>query len=87
LSAFAGEYRNPLSRSTIEVVDGGLRVSSWRLQGDEEVAFPPVTYQQIGDLEFMGTTGRENGVRIDFILNDDGSTRFVRMGGRLSVRQ
>jgi CubicO group peptidase (beta-lactamase class C family) len=87
LSAFAGEYRNPLSRSTIEVVDGGVRVSSWRLQGDEEVAFPPVIYKQIGEREFMATQGRETGVRIDFILNDDGSTRFVRMGGRLSARQ
>jgi len=87
LSVFAGEYRNPLSRSTVEVDGDGLRVSSWRLQGDGEQAFPPVSYRPVGPLEFMATTGRETGVRIDFIPNEDGSIRFVRMGGRLSHRQ
>ena len=41
----------------------------------------------MSEREFMATEGREAGVRIDFVLNDDGSIRFLRMGGRLAARQ
>ncbi len=89
LTSFAGEYRNPSSRTTVEIVGDGLRLSTVRLQihDDDEQAYPPITVRPVGDLEFMATEGREAGSRVDFILADDGSIRFLRMGGRLSARQ
>lgn len=87
LDAFSGEYRNPSSRTVVDVVDGGIRLSSWRVQGGEEQAFPPVTFKPVGEREFMATEGREAGSRIDFIQAENGSIRFVRTGGRLAHRQ
>lgn len=89
LQRFAGDYANPRSRANISVEDGGLRVQimAESIATDEEVAFPPVVYKPFDELKFIATEGREAGSQIDFILNDDGSVRFVRLGGRLAARQ
>lgn len=87
LQRFAGEYQNPDSKIVVSVEDGGLRVEvrSSSIVSDEEVAFPPVHFKPIDELRFIGTEGRDAGNRLDFVLNDDGSIRFIRPGGRVAA--
>jgi hypothetical protein len=91
LERFAGDYANPMSSAEISVEDGGVRVQvrSTSITTDDEVIYPPVVYKPFDDLKFIATTGREAGAnaQIDFILNEDGTIRFVRLGGRLAARQ
>jgi CubicO group peptidase (beta-lactamase class C family) len=91
LERFAGDYANPMSSAEISVEDGGVRVQvrSTSITTDDEVVYPPVVYKPFDDLKFIATTGREAGAnsQIDFILNEDGTIRFVRLGGRLAARQ
>jgi CubicO group peptidase (beta-lactamase class C family) len=84
----AGEYRNPLSTVTVTPHDGGLRIQiqSTNIATNEPVTHPPVDVKPVSELEFMATEGEQEGSRIDFIPNPDGSIRFVRMGGRLAER-
>jgi hypothetical protein len=54
---------------------------------DKEWAYPPDDLRPIGPYEFIVVTPGENeGSRLDFLLNSDGSPRFLRMGGRLNER-
>jgi CubicO group peptidase (beta-lactamase class C family) len=88
LERFAGTYTNPRSEITVEVRNGGLRVqsSSLSIATDEKVAYPAVEFTPVSDVIFMATEGREEGMLCDFILNDDGSVRFIRYGSRLAFR-
>lgn len=87
LERFAGEYENPTTRLSVSVVDGGLQlqVQMESIASDEEVSFPPAHYKPIDELRFIGTEGRNEGNRLDFVLNDDGSIRFIRPGGRVAT--
>lgn len=89
LQRFAGEYANPMTKSTVTVEDGGVKVTvrSVSIATDDEIVYPPTVYKPFDDLKFVAVGGREDGNQIDFILNDDGSVRFARLGGRLAARQ
>jgi CubicO group peptidase (beta-lactamase class C family) len=89
LQRYAGSYSNPLSNITVTVEDAGLRVQtrSVSIATDETVEYPPVHYKPVSDGSFMATTGREEGVIIDFVTNPDGSIRFIRSGGRFAFRE
>lgn len=86
LEHFAGEYENPSTRLSVSVVDGGLKVEvrSASIVSDDEVVLPPTYYKPIDELRFIGTEGRDEWNRLDFVLNDNGSIRFIRPGGRVA---
>lgn len=88
LGHFAGTYTNPRSEIEVTVRDGGLRVqpSSLSIGTETKVTSPPVDFKPVSDVIFMATEGREQGMLCDFILNEDGSVRFLRYGSRLAGR-
>jgi CubicO group peptidase (beta-lactamase class C family) len=87
LARFAGTYRRRDGEITLSIEDGGLRREmrfTDLLDGKEEV-FPPNLLRPIGDREFIVVDRDENeGSRVDFLLAEDGTPRFLRMGGRLA---
>ncbi len=87
LARFAGMYRRRDGQITLTVEDGGLRREmrfTDPLDGKEQI-FPPNLLRPIGDREFIVVTPDENeGSRVDFLLAEDGTPRFLRIGGRLA---
>jgi CubicO group peptidase (beta-lactamase class C family) len=83
-----GDYTTISGDISVTAQNGGITLQTKRaaLESGEEQTFPPVDLQPVGELEFMATEGDEEGMRIDFIPNADGSIRFVRMGGRVATR-
>ena len=83
-----GNYTTISGDISVMAQDGGITMQTKRaaLESGEEQTFPPVDLQPVSELEFMATEGDEEGMRIDFIPNADGSIRFVRMGGRVATR-
>ena len=54
------------------------------LEGKTE-HFPEDRLEAIGEREFIVVSdGETRDSRVDFIFEDDGAVRFVRMGGRLA---
>lgn len=89
LARFAGRYRlavDEVEEVTITVADGGLccmKKESDPSTGSEYI-YPPDLLRPIAAREFVVVTQDENeGAQMDFIERDDGSIRFLRMGGRL----
>jgi CubicO group peptidase (beta-lactamase class C family) len=89
LARFAGRYRlavDDMEELAITVADGRLRCVMKEIDpatGSEEI-YPPDLLRPIGEREFVVVTQGENeGAQMDFIERDDGSIRFLRMGGRL----
>jgi CubicO group peptidase (beta-lactamase class C family) len=89
LARFAGHYSNPIATATVSVHGSGLRVVARGIEiaTGREVEQPPVDYFAVGDLRFMATAGRDEGVTIDFLENPDGSIRLVWLGGRVVLKQ
>jgi CubicO group peptidase (beta-lactamase class C family) len=89
LARFAGRYRlavDDVEEAAITVADGGLRRVMKEIDPttESEDIYPPDQLRPIAEREFVVVTQGENeGARIDFIERDDGSIRFLRMGGRL----
>jgi CubicO group peptidase (beta-lactamase class C family) len=89
IDRFTGVYVQPHARLTLTRKDGGLEIA-WVAKSpltDEEKELPPITMKPISDREFKVTEGDMKGMRVDFILSDDGGVRFIRMGGRLAEPQ
>jgi CubicO group peptidase (beta-lactamase class C family) len=89
LAEYAGRYTNPLSTFTVSVEDGALnvRTSSYNSMTNKTLEYPAVLYRPVGNDIFMATTGREEGVTIDFVRHPDGGLRFIRVGGRFALRE
>jgi CubicO group peptidase (beta-lactamase class C family) len=89
LKRFAGVYQQPDGHVTLNATRTGLRREMTFRDSltDKEWAYPPDDLRPIGPYEFIVVTPGENeGSRLDFLLNPDGSPRFLRMGGRLNER-
>ena len=90
LAEYAGEYSQPLADVRLSVEDGGLEMETTSKSAladtDEEKSNPPVHLEPIGEDRFRVTTGAGAGGFVDFFRNNDGTIRFVRVGGRVSDR-
>lgn len=90
LSRFVGVYRQPDGQITLTAHGGGLRREMTfhdSLTGKTET-FPIEDMRPISDREFIVITPGENeGSRLDFLLDDHGKPRYLRMGGRLNERE
>lgn len=90
LAEYAGSYSQPLADVKLTVEDDGLSVEmvskSALADTDEERKAPPVHLEPLGNDRFRVTEGANGGMLVDFFRRDDGSIRFVRVGGRVSDR-
>lgn len=89
LKRFAGVYNQPDGQVTLRATRNGLRREMVFRDSltNKDWIYPPDDLRPIGPQEFIVVTPGENeGSRIDFLLNPDGSPRFLRMGGRLNER-
>jgi CubicO group peptidase (beta-lactamase class C family) len=87
VARFAGQYRySEGEKAVFTPENGGL----WRVvkeldhdSGREQV-FPPNLLRPISERDFVVVSQDEDeGAQVDFILDDDGAIRFLRMDGRL----
>ncbi len=87
LGRFAGRYERPEGPIILTTSDGGLTRAMTLtdpLEGKTE-HFPEDRLEAIGEREFIVVSeGETKDERVDFILDEDGAPRFVRMGGRLA---
>jgi CubicO group peptidase (beta-lactamase class C family) len=87
LSQFAGRYERPEGAIILTIRDGGLiraMTLTDPLEGKTE-HFPEDRLEATGEREFVVVSeGETRDERVDFILGEDGATRFVRVGGRLA---
>jgi CubicO group peptidase (beta-lactamase class C family) len=76
------------TRYRVEVEDGGLVVRTVErdASGERAASAASVAYRPISKLEFMAFEGEDRGMRINFILGEDGTPRFLRLNGRLIDR-
>lgn len=88
LSHFAGEYRQQQAEFSVTVDGGALRVKPVSLSplSGKRTEPPAFVMDPIGDTEFVIRDGEAAGRRVDFLLHDDGSVRFIRVHGRLADR-
>ena len=88
LDRFEGRYHSPGGDVTVAREGKRLRVDTYArnaLTGGEYQA-PSRTAMAIGDREFAVLDTDMEGSRFDFMAHDDGSVRFLRLGGRLYDR-
>src|SRR3954452_3069152 len=85
LEALAGVYKHELATTTLTPVANGLAATVQRTNpfDDKEVEGIPYTLRPTAERVFVAEGKSQNGSYADFILNDDGSVRFYRFGGRL----
>lgn len=84
-----GQYERPLVAITVTRAPGGVTLEALRrggLSGKEEQRLPPIPLAHIGGWEFIGTEGEWEGMRAEFIPDDDGAPRYLRFGSRLHRR-
>jgi CubicO group peptidase (beta-lactamase class C family) len=86
LARFAGRYEQPLSAITVTVADGRLRfdVISKNPFTDRRIHQLPYHAVPVGERRFLIVDGEAAGGVVDFLLNEDGTVRFIRSGGRLA---
>lgn len=90
LARFAGVYRQPDGVITLTATANGLRreMTFRDVLNNKEEVFPPEELRPISETEFIVVTPGDNeSQRVDFLLDDDGRPRFLRMGGRLNERE
>ena len=82
LRQFAGRYETKLGSVTLSVVDGGLLgvYTSKSPLTAKEVALPPVTYQPVGEREFITVGGEGDGSHIYFIPPTNGRPLRLHTG-------
>jgi CubicO group peptidase (beta-lactamase class C family) len=87
VARFAGRYRfSEVEEAVFTVENGGLRRVVKELDQDSgrEQVFPPNLLRPISGHEFIVVSQDENeGAQVDFIFDDAGAIRFLRMDGRL----
>ena len=90
LAEYAGSYSQPLTDLTLTVSNGGLQIDavskSALADTDEDQTLPPRQLEPLGNDRFRVRDGAMKGSLVNFFRNDDGSIRFVRVGGRVSDR-
>ena len=87
LRNLAGHYERPGYEIDVTVSDG-LRLDfkgPHPLTGDT-VPYPSQSLAAVSATEFVVRDGPREDERVEFILNDDGHPRFIRMHGRLANR-
>jgi CubicO group peptidase (beta-lactamase class C family) len=85
LERFVGHFRHGLADIEVRLDDQGLvmhRVGHEPFRR-EDTAYPPARLKPISDSEWLVTEGLFVGAVGELIVNDDGTHRFLRMGGRL----
>jgi CubicO group peptidase (beta-lactamase class C family) len=88
MQVLAGRYHSPGGDVTVGIDGRQLTLDTFArnaLTGAEYQA-PRRHCNPIGDIEFVVKDTEMEGSRFDFLLNKDGSPRFLRFGGRLYVR-
>jgi len=88
LARFAGRYERPDVVATVAVAGDGLQIA---VDGKNPITKADMTTERgyavpIGQQKFFEAGGVYAGSTFDFILDDDGAPRFLRLGGRLSDR-
>jgi hypothetical protein len=85
LEGLAGVYKHDLATTTLTPTANGLAATVQRTNpfDDKEVEGIPYTLRPTAERVFVAEGKSQNGSYADFILNDDGSVRFYRFGGRL----
>jgi len=88
LARFAGRYERPDVVATVAVAGDGLQIV---MDGKNPITKADMTTERgyavpIGQQKFFEAGGVYAGSTFDFILDDDGAPRFLRLGGRLSDR-
>jgi hypothetical protein len=85
LLQFAGRYRHGLADLTLAVAESGYLVERRTTNpfSGQQLTREPFLLVPIGDNVLMAKGSDLDGAQADFILNTDGSVRFLRMGGRL----
>ena len=88
LSKYAGRYSHNLAEYTLTAENGGFRLARVSINpfAHEKTTLDPLRLVPIDEQKFMVEAGIAEGSIADFILNDDGSIRFFRFGGRLAYR-
>jgi CubicO group peptidase (beta-lactamase class C family) len=86
LARYAGTYKQDLSEITLTVDNGGLHVERMNTNpfSVEKTHVEPLRFLPTGERTFVVEEGIAEGSPADFILNPDGSIRFLRFGGRLA---
>jgi CubicO group peptidase (beta-lactamase class C family) len=85
LSRFAGRYDRPGVAVTVAADGDGLRTVT---RGKDpitkaDMALPARRAEPIGERTFRILDGEQAGSTFDFLLDADGTVRFLRLGGRL----
>ena len=82
LQQFAGRYETLLGSITLSIADGGLRgiATSKSALTEKEVTLPPVTYQPIGEREFIAVGGEGDGNHVYFIPPTKGRPMRLHTG-------
>lgn len=89
LASYAGFYKANLSHARVTPKGDGLEVQMYDLGGFPDENTPPGPAEPPFDVAFfaedkiIGTSGLGKGMRAEFLRNDDGSLRFLRLGGRM----
>ncbi len=86
IATMAGVYESLMAVMTISPDNGSFRINAKTKVNPlsaEERELPASWMKPISDRECIFTGGAAAGMRTDFIIGDDGATRFVRFGGRL----
>lgn len=88
LSHFAGFYRQQLAEIRVKVQGQGLRLETRAPHpvSGEWVDYPPNQLLPIGENRFLVTDGESAGERVEFIMGETETPRFVRVHGRLADR-
>ena len=89
IANMAGTYESQMAVLTLSPDNGSLRIDARTKVNPlspEERELPPSWVWPISDYECISTTGPTAGTRTDFIADDNGRTRFIRLGGRVYDR-
>ena len=85
LSAYGGRYVNGLKQVALDISTRGTRLGAAfsLLQSDEDPGLPPFKLAPVGTDDVVIEGGRLNGYRAQFLRDERGRIRWLRLGGRL----
>lgn len=89
IANMAGTYESQMAVLTFSPDSGSLRIDARTKVNPlspEERELPASWVWPISDTECISTTGPSAGTRTDFVADENGHTRFVRLGGRVYDR-
>jgi len=89
LASYTGLYKANLSHARVVPTADGLELTMMDLGGFPDESSPPGPVEPpfeaafYGEDRIIGTTGLGKGMRAEFLRNEDGTLRFLRLGGRM----